>query len=243
MTLGRGAGALGGHPPGRPSRFVPRGVAGRDRRGLPGPTVPAVTGAAQARAARRPVPGHRAIGATAPARRRSCSTDSSATRPRSTRSSTTSKPAACPTTSLRCSICSVCRSLPGCGTSPTGGSSCFGGAGRWSELSPIMGRPVNEVAVRECWSDVLRLAAGIKTLALKPSAMLRKLGAYRQQNRLHLALGEIGRIERSLFMLDWIEDPQLRKDCNATASAPGSAVEPQRGRPCPGRAPLRPVRG
>ena len=39
--------------------------------------------------------------------------------------------------------------------------------------------------------------------------------AYRQQNRLHLALGEIGRIERSLFMLDWIENPELRMECQA----------------------------
>lgn len=39
-----------------------------------------------------------------------------------------------------------------------------------------------------------------QTLSLKASSMLRKLGAYRQQNRLHLALGEIGRIARSLFM-------------------------------------------
>ena len=45
--------------------------------------------------------------------------------------------------------------------------------------------------------------------------MLRKLGAYRRQNRLHLALGEIGRIERTLFMLDWLEDPELRKRCQA----------------------------
>ena len=52
----------------------------------------------------------------------------------------------------------------------------------------------------KCWSDVLRLIAGIKTLSLKPSSMLRKLGAYRQQNRFHLALGEIGRVERSPFL-------------------------------------------
>ena len=95
---------------------------------------------------------------------------------------------------------------------------CFGRPGRWRTLSPIMGRPINEVAVLEYWSDVLRLAAGIKTLSLKPSSMLRKLGAYRQQNRLHVALGEIGRVERSLFMLDWIEDPQLRKNCHAGLS-------------------------
>ncbi len=38
---------------------------------------------------------------------------------------------------------------------------------------------------------------------------------YRQQNRLCLALGGIGRIERTLFMLDWIENLQLRKDNQA----------------------------
>jgi TnpA family transposase len=45
--------------------------------------------------------------------------------------------------------------------------------------------------------------------------MLRKLGAYRQQNRFYLALGEIGRARRTLFMLDWIEDPKLRMECQA----------------------------
>ena len=92
---------------------------------------------------------------------------------------------------------------------------CFGSPRRWRALSPIMGRPINEDLMLEHWSDVLRLAAGIKTLSVKPSSMLRKLGAYRQQNRLHLALGEVGRIERSLFMLDWIESPQLRMECQA----------------------------
>ena len=48
--------------------------------------------------------------------------------------------------------------------------------------------------------------------------MLRKLGAYRQQNRLHLALGEIGRIEKSLFMLNWSENLQLRIECKAGLS-------------------------
>ena len=40
-------------------------------------------------------------------------------------------------------------------------------------------------------------------------------GSAHQQNRLHLALGEVGRIERSLFMHDWIESPQLRMECQA----------------------------
>lgn len=92
---------------------------------------------------------------------------------------------------------------------------CFGKANQWKNLEPIIGKPINEEAVIAHWGDVLRLSASVKTQLVKPSAMLRKLGAYRQQNRLYLALGEIGRIERTLFMLDWIENPKLRMECQA----------------------------
>ena len=92
---------------------------------------------------------------------------------------------------------------------------CFGKPGQWKGLAPIMGKPINQDVVLDHWGDVLRLTASITTVSVKPSAMLRKLGAYRQQNRLYLALGEIGRIERTFFMLDWIENPQLRMECQA----------------------------
>jgi TnpA family transposase len=92
---------------------------------------------------------------------------------------------------------------------------CFGSPKQWATLAPIMGKPINEDVIRQHWGDIMRLAASIRDKSLKPSAILRKLGAYRQQNRLYLALGEIGRIERTLFMLDWIENANLRMECQA----------------------------
>lgn len=41
--------------------------------------------------------------------------------------------------------------------------------------------------------------------------MLRKLGSYPRQNGQALALRELGCIERTLFILDWLLDPQLRR--------------------------------
>jgi len=38
---------------------------------------------------------------------------------------------------------------------------------------------------------------------------------FQRQNQLNLALQELGRIERTLFMLDWLESPQLRQLCQA----------------------------
>jgi TnpA family transposase len=41
---------------------------------------------------------------------------------------------------------------------------------------------------------------------------MRQLAAYPRQNSIAAALRELGRLERTLFTLDWIEDPELRRD-------------------------------
>ena len=45
--------------------------------------------------------------------------------------------------------------------------------------------------------------------------MLKRLAAFQRQNQLDLALQELGRVERTLFMLDWLESPDLRQRCQA----------------------------
>lgn len=42
-----------------------------------------------------------------------------------------------------------------------------------------------------------------------------ELGAYPRQNGLAIALREIGRIERTLFTLQWLQDPVLRRRVTA----------------------------
>lgn len=41
--------------------------------------------------------------------------------------------------------------------------------------------------------------------------MLRKLGSYPRQNGLAVALRGLGRIERTLFTLEWLQDTELRR--------------------------------
>jgi TnpA family transposase len=55
------------------------------------------------------------------------------------------------------------------------------------------------------------LAASIQQGTVTASLILRKLGAYPRQNSLAMALREIGRIERTLFTLAWLQDPALRR--------------------------------
>lgn len=56
---------------------------------------------------------------------------------------------------------------------------------------------------------MIRLATSIRTGVTSASAMLERLGSYPRANG--LALREIGRVERTLFTLDWIERPEERR--------------------------------
>lgn len=62
---------------------------------------------------------------------------------------------------------------------------------------------------------MLRLIASIKTGTVTASLILKKLANYPRQNGLAKALREIGRIERTLFELEWYQDMELRRRVNA----------------------------
>lgn len=85
----------------------------------------------------------------------------------------------------------------------------------YKELQPLFGRRVRVDVIREHWDDILRLVVSLQAGTVLPSAMLKRLAAFQRQNQLDLALQELGRIERTLFMLDWLESPQLRQRCQA----------------------------
>jgi TnpA family transposase len=61
------------------------------------------------------------------------------------------------------------------------------------------------------WFELLRLALSIKTGMVTESVILRKLAAYPRQNGLALALREPGKLERTFFTLQWLQDPELRR--------------------------------
>lgn len=81
----------------------------------------------------------------------------------------------------------------------------------WPTLRPLVAGPINVKAIEENWDETLRLAASIKAGTVSASAMLRKLAGYPRQNPVARALREIGRVERTLFMLDWFDDPEQRR--------------------------------
>jgi TnpA family transposase len=78
-------------------------------------------------------------------------------------------------------------------------------------LLPFIGGTINLKQLLAQWSEILRLACSIRFGTVTSSLILRKLAGCPRQNGLALGLREFGRIERTLFTLDWLLDKDLRQ--------------------------------
>lgn len=82
-------------------------------------------------------------------------------------------------------------------------------------LGGLAGDAVKVDLIEKHWEDLLRLAVSVGAGHVSASETLQRSAAYPRQNSLALALREVGRLQRSVFMLDWLRDPELRRRAGA----------------------------
>jgi TnpA family transposase len=86
---------------------------------------------------------------------------------------------------------------------------------RYKDLAPLIGGTVRTKQIQTHWEEILRLASSVRTGTVTASLILGKLAAYPRRNGLAWALKEIGKIERSIFYLEWMKSPDLRRRVTA----------------------------
>ncbi|WP_245496043.1 Tn3 family transposase [Rhizobium ruizarguesonis] len=91
----------------------------------------------------------------------------------------------------------------------------FEPAKQYGILQNVMGDRIDADLIRANWDDILRLMTSLRTRTVSASLMLKRLSATTRQSGLAQALRQMGRIERTIFTLDWINDEQLRKTTTA----------------------------
>ncbi len=79
------------------------------------------------------------------------------------------------------------------------------------ELRKLVGGKAREDLIVANWPDIFRCAATMTAGKIRPSQLLRKLASYPRQNNLAVALREVGRIERTLFIIEWIPDTDMQR--------------------------------
>ncbi|CAN5134682.1 Tn3-like element TnAs1 family transposase [soil metagenome] len=85
----------------------------------------------------------------------------------------------------------------------------------YKDLAPLIGGRVRTKQIATHWDDILRLSASVKAGTVTASLILSKLASYPRRNGLAWALKEIGKIERTLFALEWMKSPLLRRRVTA----------------------------
>lgn len=79
------------------------------------------------------------------------------------------------------------------------------------ELRGLIGGKVRAKLIVDNWPVILRAVATMAAGAMPPSQLLRKFASYPRQHELALALREIGRIERTLFIMNWLLDVDMQR--------------------------------
>jgi len=88
---------------------------------------------------------------------------------------------------------------------------CIGKSSDYSKLEKLLRGRINTKIIRENYHDVLRLAHSVREGTVSASLIMGKLGSYSRQNSLATTLREMGRIEKTIFILDYISSEALRR--------------------------------
>jgi TnpA family transposase len=86
---------------------------------------------------------------------------------------------------------------------------------KYEYIDPLFKDVIDWQLIQTHWQDLMRVVLSIQAGKLLPSTLLRKLGSYSHKNRLYQAFRELGRVVRTVFLLEYISDRSLRQEITA----------------------------
>ena len=70
---------------------------------------------------------------------------------------------------------------------------------------------INTALIEEQWDNIQRFVVSLKLQYVLPSTLLKRLNSYAHQHPLYQALVELGKVVRTIFLLNYMDDGQLRR--------------------------------
>jgi TnpA family transposase len=87
---------------------------------------------------------------------------------------------------------------------------------RYTHIEPLFGEEMIDWGLVEThWTDLLRTAISIRESRLSSVTLLRRLGNHSRKNRLYRAFRELGRAIRTITLLRYLSQPELREQITA----------------------------
>jgi TnpA family transposase len=88
-------------------------------------------------------------------------------------------------------------------------------ASTYELIEPLFKGVADWTLIQTHWKDLMRVVLSVKAGKLMPSTLLRKLNSYSGKNRLYKAFNALGNVIRTLFLLRYISEPDLRQEITA----------------------------
>ena len=82
----------------------------------------------------------------------------------------------------------------------------------YRHIDSLFAQTVNWQLIATHFFDLLQVALSIQAGKVTPSMLLQKLGVYSRKNKLYLAFRELGRVVRTIFLLEYISSQPMRME-------------------------------
>ena len=87
--------------------------------------------------------------------------------------------------------------------------------GNPGHIDPLFSQTIDWALIETHWLDMMQVVLSIQAGIVLPSMLLRKLGSHNRQNKLYRAFRELGRVQRTLFLLRYISEADFRQSIRA----------------------------
>lgn len=88
----------------------------------------------------------------------------------------------------------------------------------YNNIDDLFTGVINWKRIEDDYQNILQVVLSIRAGKLRPSMILRKLGNYSRKNQLYKAFRELGRVIRTIFLMKYISDKDLRRQITATTN-------------------------
>jgi TnpA family transposase len=91
-------------------------------------------------------------------------------------------------------------------------------AAKYEHINRLFSGVVDRELIERHWKDLMQVALSIYAGRISSATLLRKLGSSSRKNRLFFAAQELGNVVRTMFLLEWIGNREMRQEITANTN-------------------------
>jgi TnpA family transposase len=85
-------------------------------------------------------------------------------------------------------------------------------------IDSLFSQSVNWAVIERHWEHLMQVVLSIHTGKISSVMLLRKLGYASEKDKIFLVAQEVGRVVRTMYLLEWINNSKLRREVTATTN-------------------------